>query len=588
VTASDVINPATEELLRTVEQTDEAGVDDAIARAKEAQRDWARLAPAERAAALRAFAAPVDAHVHGWHELEVANSGHPVSNAEWEAGHVRDVLQYYSATPERLTGKQIPVAGGLDVTFNEPLGVVGVITPWNFPMTIASWGFAPALAAGNAVLVKPAEWTPLTTVRLGELAVDAGLPADLFQVLPGKGSVVGERFVTHPDVRKLVFTGSTEVGTRVMAGAAAQVKRVTLELGGKSANIVFDDCDLEKAAATAPYGVFDNAGQDCCARSRILVQRSVYDRFMELLEPAVKGVVVGDPRSMDTEMGPLVSKSHWDTVASYVPDDAPVAFRGDAPSGPGYWFPPTVLTPSRTDRTVTEEIFGPVVTVLPFDEADAIALANDPTGCRIHLDRQPVPRAASRAVESGNRGQFALVGALQHAVQRVGQSGLGRNWAPTPLSFTETKNVFYAIGEADGFDPTTRQGAVITGGAGGIGLATAQRMHARVRRSIGDIDRQRRHAADELDGLFVPVDVSNEAAVNSLDTAADIRRCDIAFNNAGSRRPTTMSSRPPSCPRGRRYRTSTSSRCICPAGRRCVTWCLRRRVRSSTPPRSSR
>ncbi len=285
--------------------------------------------------ALRAFAAVVDAHVDEFAALEVANSGHPIGNARWEAGHVRDVLQFYSATPERLSGKQIPVAGGLDVTFNEPLGVVGVITPWNFPMTIASWGFAPALAAGNAVLVKPAEWTPLTTIRLGELAVEAGLPADLFQVLPGKGSVVGERFVTHPDVRKIVFTGSTEVGTRVMAGAAAQVKRVTLELGGKSANIVFDDCDLERAAATAPYGVFDNAGQDCCARSRILVQRNVYDRFMELLEPAVKGVVVGDPQAKDTEMGPLVSKSHWNTVASYVPDDAPVAFRGDAPSGPG-------------------------------------------------------------------------------------------------------------------------------------------------------------------------------------------------------------------------------------------------------------
>src|SRR5262245_36550576 len=249
MTSSDVINPATEEVLRAVEQTDEAGVDDAVARAKAAQREWARLAPAERAAALRAFAATVDAHVDELAALEVANSGHPIGNAEWEAGHVRDVLQFYSASPERLSGKQIPVSGGLDVTFNEPLGVIGVITPWNFPMPIASWGFAPALAAGNAVLMKPAEWTPLTTIRLGELALDAGLPKNLFQVLPGKGSVIGERFVTHPDVRKIVFTGSTEVGIGVMAGAAKQIKRVTLELGGKSANIVFDDCDLEKAAA---------------------------------------------------------------------------------------------------------------------------------------------------------------------------------------------------------------------------------------------------------------------------------------------------------------------------------------------------
>ncbi|KUH69634.1 aldehyde dehydrogenase [Mycolicibacterium novocastrense] len=454
MSTSDVINPATEELLVTVEQTDEAAVDDAVARAKAAQRDWARQAPAERAAALRAFAATVDAHIDELAALEVANSGHPIGNAEWEAGHVRDVLQFYAAAPERLSGKQIPVAGGIDVTFNEPLGVVGVITPWNFPMTIASWGFAPALAAGNAVLIKPAEWTPLTTIRLGELAVEAGIPADLFRVLPGKGSVVGERFVSHPDVRKVVFTGSTEVGTRVMAGAAKHVKRVTLELGGKSANIVFDDCDLEQAAATAPYGVFDNAGQDCCARSRILVQRTVYDRFMELFEPAVKGVVVGDPRAKDTEMGPLVSQGHWNTVASFVPDDAPVAFRGSAPSGPGYWFPPTVLTPQRTDRTVREEIFGPVVTVLPFDdEADAIALANDtPYGLSGSIWTENLSRAVrvSRAVEAGN------LSVNSHSSVRYNtpfggfkQSGLGRELGPdAPLSFTETKNVFIAVQEA--------------------------------------------------------------------------------------------------------------------------------------------
>ncbi len=450
---TEVINPATEEVLRTIERVDTARVDDAVARARVAQKRWAALAPADRAGALRAFAAVVDEHVDELAALEVANSGHPILSAGWEAGHVRDVLQYYAASPERLSGKQIPVAGGLDVTFNEPLGVVGVITPWNFPMTIASWGFAPALAAGNAVLVKPAEWTPLTTIRLGELAVEAGLPADLFQVLPGKGSVVGERFVTHPDVRKIVFTGSTEVGIQVMAGAAKQVKRVTLELGGKSANIVFDDCDLERAAVTAPYGVFDNAGQDCCARSRILVQRNVYDRFMELLEPAVKGVVVGDPASRDTEMGPLVSRTHWETVASYVPDDAPVAFRGDAPTGRGYWFPPTVLTPSRTDRTVREEIFGPVVTVLPFeDEADAIALANDTAyglSGSIWTDNLSRALRVSRAVESGN------LSVNSHSSVRYNtpfggfkQSGLGRELGPdAPLSFTETKNVFIAVQE---------------------------------------------------------------------------------------------------------------------------------------------
>ncbi|MHC9293374.1 aldehyde dehydrogenase family protein [Mycobacterium sp. LTG2003] len=451
MTASQVINPATEEVLASVDLLDETAVDDAVARARAAQRRWAAQAPAERAAALRAFAAAVDSHVDELAALEVANSGHPIGQAEWEAGHVRDVLNFYSAAPERLSGKQIPVAGGLDVTFNEPLGVVGVITPWNFPMTIAAWGFAPALAAGNAVVLKPAEWTPLTTIRLGEIAVESGLPADLFQVLPGKGSVVGERFVSHPDIRKVVFTGSTEVGMRVMAGAAKQIKRVTLELGGKSANIVFDDCDLEKAAATAPYGVFDNAGQDCCSRSRILVQRNVYDRFMELLEPAVKGVVVGDPAVRDTEMGPLVSRPHWESVSSYVPDDAPVAFRGSAPDGPGFWFPPTVLTPHRTDRTVTDEIFGPVVTVLPFeDEADAIALANDtPYGLSGSIWTDNLSRAlrVSRAVESGN------LSVNSHSSVRYNtpfggfkQSGLGRELGPdAPLSFTETKNVFIAV-----------------------------------------------------------------------------------------------------------------------------------------------
>ncbi|OMC26729.1 aldehyde dehydrogenase family protein [Mycobacterium colombiense] len=453
MSAARLINPATEEVLRSVEHADAAAVDDAVDRARAAQRRWARLPPAERAAGLRAFADAVDAHLGELAALEVANSGHPIASAEWEAGHVRDVLNFYAASPERLSGKQIPVAGGLDVTFHEPMGVVGVITPWNFPMPIASWGFAPALAAGNAVLIKPAEATPLTTIRLGELAVQAGLDADLLRVLPGRGAVVGERFVTHPGIRKVVFTGSTDVGKQVMSGAAAQVKRVTLELGGKSANIVFADCDLERAAATAPAGVFDNAGQDCCARSRILVQRSVYDRFMELLEPAVTGVVVGDPASRDTEMGPLVSAAHRDRVASYVPDDAPVAFRGTAPTGRGFWFPPTVLTPQRTDRSVTDEIFGPVVTVLAFDdEHDAIALANDTSyGLSGSIWTDDLSRAlrVSRAIESGNLSVNSH-SSVRYSTPFGGfkQSGLGRELGPdAPLHFTETKNVFIAIGE---------------------------------------------------------------------------------------------------------------------------------------------
>lgn len=453
-TVFDVINPATEEVIQTVPLAGVAETDAAIAKAAAAYETWRAVAPADRALLLRRFAAAVDNDLENLAQLEVRNAGHTIGNARWEAGNVRDVLNYYSAAPERHFGRQIPVAGGVNMTFHEPLGVVGIIVPWNFPMPIAGWGFAPALAAGNTVVLKPAEVTPLTAIRLGELALEAGLPEGVFQVIPGKGSVVGQRFVTHPAVRKVVFTGSTGVGKQIMAGCADQVKRVTLELGGKSANIVFDDADLEMAAAAAPGGAFDNAGQDCCARSRILVQRSVYDRFLELLEPEVLGMRIGDPADPATTMGPLISAQQLSTVSAFVPDGAPVAFRGKAPEGPGFWFPPTVLTPDLKAPSFTDEIFGPVVAVVPFDdEADAIRIANNTEyGLSGSIWTSKVDRAlrVARGVESGNLSVNSH-SSVRYSTPFGGfkQSGLGRELGPDALdAFSEVKNVFISTQSA--------------------------------------------------------------------------------------------------------------------------------------------
>ena len=449
----DLVDPSTGEVFASVALHDVPATDAAVARAVRASARWRAVAPADRARLLRRFAAVVDARVDELAALEVAEAGHPTAAARWEAGNVRDCLDYFAGAVERHLGDQIPVAGGIDVTFHEPLGVVAAIVPWNFPLPIAAWSLAPALAAGNAVIVKPAEQTPLTALRLAELALEAGLPEDVLQVLPGRGDVVGARLVEHPDVRKVVFTGSTAVGRGVMAAAARHVKRVTLELGGKSANIVFADSDLERAAATAPDGVFDNAGQDCCARSRILVQRSVHDRFLELLEPAVRAVRVGDPRAAGTTMGPLISAAHRERVASYLAPaalgSARVAFTGDAPDGPGFWFRPTVvLAPDPGVRTATEEVFGPVVTVTPFeDEADAVRIANSSRyGLSGSIWTNDLGRAlrVARAVEAGN------LSVNSHSSVRyctpfggVKESGLGRELGPRALdAFTDVKNVF--------------------------------------------------------------------------------------------------------------------------------------------------
>nr|WP_308194124.1 aldehyde dehydrogenase family protein [Nocardioides sp. SR21] len=444
------MNPATARAVAEVPEAGLAEADAAIEAAAAAFPAWKAMPPGERAALLRRFAAVVDAHVDELAELEVRNAGHTWGNARWEAGNVRDCLNYYAGAPERLFGRQIPVAGGLDVTFYEPLGVVGIIVPWNFPMPIAGWGFAPALAAGNTVVLKPAELTPLTAIRLGELAIDAGLPEHVLTVIPGKGSVVGERFVTHPLVRKVCFTGSTEVGKRIMRGCADQVKRVTLELGGKSANIVFADADIAAAAASAPYAVFDNAGQDCCARSRILVERSAYDEFVSRLEPAVAGVKVLDPSDESSEMGPLISAQQKASVTAYL-DEVEVAFAGSTPGGDGFWVPPSVVTvEDPAARIWREEVFGPVVAVMPFDdEAHAIELANDTeyglSGSIFTNDLGRGMRVA-RGVEAGN------LSVNSHSSVRYWtpfggykQSGLGRELGPdAPQSFSELKNVFFA------------------------------------------------------------------------------------------------------------------------------------------------
>jgi betaine-aldehyde dehydrogenase len=425
--------------------------DAAVARAKAAFPGWRAVTPRDRGRILGGLADALDAQLEALAQLEARNAGKPIADARGEMGMVVETFRYYAGAPERLLGDTIPVAGGIDMTFREPLGVVALIVPWNFPLTIASWKVAPAIAAGNTVVLKPAELTPLTALELERIAVAAGLPEGVLNVVVGPGRTVGERLTSHPDVAKVAFTGSTEVGRRVAEAAAASIKRVTLELGGKSASIVFADADIERAAAAAPMAVFGNAGQDCCARSRILVERSVLDPFMAELERHVLALRVGDPLDEDTEIGPLISSSHRETVASFLSDGAPVAFRGSAPEGPGYWFAPTVLGPiDSQDRAAREEIFGPIACVIPFTgEEEAIRLANDTI---YGLSGSIWTRDGARALRVARLLDTGVLSINSNTSVRVTtpfggfkQSGVGRELGPHALEhYTEVKNVYYA------------------------------------------------------------------------------------------------------------------------------------------------
>jgi acyl-CoA reductase-like NAD-dependent aldehyde dehydrogenase len=449
-----VLEPATETVLAEVARAGIDEVDAAVEAAVRALPAWRALAPGERARILYALTDTLSEHCEELAVLEARNAGKAIGDARGEMGMVVDTFRYYAGAPERLLGDTIPVAGGQAFTVREPVGVVGLITPWNFPLTIAAWKLAPALAAGNTVVLKPAELTPLTALRFAELALEAGVPEGVVNVVVGPGSTCGQRLVEHPDVAKIAFTGSTEVGRSIAAGAAASIKRVTLELGGKSANIIFADADLEAAAAAAPLAVFGNAGQDCCARSRILVQEDALEPFMELLETQVKALRVGDPLHEDTQMGPLISAAQRETVGSFLDGQAPVAFRGSAPEGPGFWFAPTVLSPVKpSDRVAQEEVFGPIAAVIPFaDEAEAVRLANDSI---YGLSGSIWTRDGARALRMARAVQTGVLSINANTSVRVStpfggfkQSGYGRELGPHALeAYTEVKTIFYATQE---------------------------------------------------------------------------------------------------------------------------------------------
>ena len=445
-----VIEPATEAILAEVPEATAADVDLAVASARSATTAWRSVDPTTRGRILARIGDLITEHLEDLARLESRNVGKPIADAKGEMEVVAHTFHYYAGAPERLLGQSIPVADGIDVTFREPLGVVGIIVPWNFPLPLAAWKVAPALAAGNTVVLKPSELTPLTALELRRLSEEAGLPEGVFHVLPGYGQSAGERLVTHPDVAKIAFTGSTTVGKRIHELASSSLKRVTLELGGKSANIVFADANLASAAKAAPLAVFGNSGQDCCARSRILVERSCLEAFLELFIEETGRLRIGDPLDESTQLGPLISAKQRDRVAGYLEGVTPT-FRATAPEAPGFWFPPTIVCPTDpTERLAQDEIFGPVAAIIPFDtEAEAVEIANR---TRYGLSGSIWTRDIGRAFRVARNLDSGTLSVNSNTSVRVStpfggfkESGIGRELGPDALeSYTEVKNVFVA------------------------------------------------------------------------------------------------------------------------------------------------
>jgi betaine-aldehyde dehydrogenase len=457
----DVVNPATGSVIATAPLGGREDVDRAVAAAQKAFEDrkgWASWAAGKRGRSLAKLAALIKAHSEELAQLECHNVGKPITSARGEVIGTSLVFDYYAGAANKIFGQTIPVSKpGLDLTLREPIGVVGLIVPWNFPLYMASWKVAPALAAGNTAVLKPASYSPLTAIRLGELALEAGIPAGVLNVVTGPGGTAGASIAAHPGIGKVAFTGETTTGQEIMRLASANVKKISLELGGKSPNIVFADADLEKFARESPYSVFDNAGQDCCARSRILVERSAHERVVELFSDATRKVKVGDPADDATEMGCLVSQKQRDRVRGYIDigraEGATVVVGGDAPDDPdlaaGAYLMPTVFDGVSNDmRIAREEIFGPVVSIIPFDsEEEALRLANaTPYGLSGSIWSRDIGKAlrAARALQSGvisvNSNGSVHVEAPFGGYK---MSGIGRELGMAALDlYTETKNIF--------------------------------------------------------------------------------------------------------------------------------------------------